>query len=204
LTTVNAFAKGGIAAGVALGAAVLAAASFELVTGAGAGWARIPAGLVVVAFAAVLGWTYTQADDAAPPKPKPAAKAKEPARPSTATGYGFAGAEDPEIEAIVVRTMNALPRQFQEQIENLAFVIEDVPPPGKNWLATYQGIPLTEKTVTRSWDWPHRITIYRVPLREIASGDAQKLDDEVAHTVRHELAHYFGISDERLVELGAY
>jgi predicted Zn-dependent protease with MMP-like domain len=180
-------------------AALLGLAVFELIAGLGSPWLRLPAALFIVACGVLLYRALSRHR----PARVPAVVTK--ARPTAAVEpLGFAGVSDPEVEAIVSRAVAELPPEFREQIANLAFVIEDEPPPGKSWLATYQGIPLTEKSVFRAWDWPHKITIYRGPLRRLYGYDPERFEYEVSHTVRHELAHYFGISDERLVELGAY
>jgi predicted Zn-dependent protease with MMP-like domain len=179
------------------GTAVLAAACFEVVAGAGSAWGRVPAGLVVVAFAGATGWLLTRDDE-------PAAATTPAATSAPAKPIEFGGAADPELEALVEQAVDAIPQQFRDQISNLAFVIEDEPPPGKSWLAIYQGIPLTQKSAFRAWDWPHKITIYRGPIRRLYGADPKQLEQEVAHIVRHELAHYFGISDARLIELGRY
>jgi predicted Zn-dependent protease with MMP-like domain len=187
-----------VAAWIVLGlivAALLAAAAFELVTGDGTPWARVPAALVLLAFAGVLGFVATRSDGGG----QPPAEAKPEAKPE---GIGFAGVSDPELEQLVTQAVDGLPAEFRNQITNLAFVIEDEPPPGKSWLAVYQGIPLTQKSSLTGW--PDKITIFRGPLRRLYGADPQVFAQEVAHVVRHELAHYFGISDARLVELGAY
>jgi len=188
-----------VAAWIVIGlvvAALLAAAAFELVTGDGTPWARVPAALVLLAFAGLLGFVATRSDageskPAAAPAPKP-------------ESIGFAGIPDPELETLVTQTVDALPAEFRNQISNLAFVIDEEPPPGKSWLAVYQGIPLTQKSSLSGWDWPHKITIFRGPIRRLYGSDPHVLAQEVAHVVRHELAHYFGISDARLIELGRY
>jgi predicted Zn-dependent protease with MMP-like domain len=185
----------GFAAAVIVAAALLGAAVFETIAGAGAAWGRIPAAMLLVA-AAVLGARAAR-------RHRPAVAAPAPADESPGT-IGFAGVPDPELETLAARAVAAIPQQFREQISNLAFVIEEEPPPGRPWLAIYQGIPLTQKTVWRSWEWPNRITLYRGPIRRAYGYDPQLLAEEVGRIVRHELAHYFGISDERLVELGAY
>lgn len=180
------------------GLALLAAAAFEVVAGAGSGWGRIPAALVLLAAAGLAGWAFTR--ESGPPVPaaaKPAARA-----PSAPIEFG--GVADPQIETIARETVDGLPPELRAQISNLAFVIEDEPPPGKAWLGLYQGIPLTQKSELRGWDWPHKITLYRGPLRRLYGSNPQLFEHEVTHVVRHELAHYFGISDERLVEIGRY
>ena len=111
---------------------------------------------------------------------------------------------DRELEEIVGRALEELPRQFRDQIANLAVVVEDEPPEGKPWLAIYEGVPLPRRSVFQGWMWPSKITIYRGPLRRLYGGDPERFEREVTHVVHHELAHYFGISDQRLIEIDRY
>jgi predicted Zn-dependent protease with MMP-like domain len=111
---------------------------------------------------------------------------------------------DGELEQLALAAFDELPAEFRERVSNLAFVIEDEPPPGKRWLATYQGIPLTRQSTFQPFQYPHKVTIYRGPLLRIAGDDRDRLEAEMRHIVRHELAHYFGISDARLIEIDAY
>jgi predicted Zn-dependent protease with MMP-like domain len=111
---------------------------------------------------------------------------------------------DEELGALALAAFDELPAKFRERVANLAFVIEDEPPPGKNWLAAYQGFPLTEQSSFRPFELPHKVTIYRGPLLRLVGDDRARLEDEVRRLVRHELAHYFGISDARLLEIDAY
>jgi predicted Zn-dependent protease with MMP-like domain len=111
---------------------------------------------------------------------------------------------DPELEDLVLQALAELPREFRDRIANLAVVIEDEPPPGTHWLAVYQGTPLPQQSVFQGWSWPHKITIFRGPLRRLYGDDPQRFESEVRHVVRHEIAHYFGISDERLLEIDRY
>lgn len=111
---------------------------------------------------------------------------------------------DEELETLALSAFDGLPSDIRSRVINLAFVIEDEPPPGKRWLATYQGVPLTRQSVFSPWGWPHKVTIYRGPLLRICGEDMERIEQEMEHIVRHEIAHYFGISDERLVEIDAY
>ena len=111
---------------------------------------------------------------------------------------------DGELEELALAAFDELPPELRERVANLAFVIEDEPPPGKRWLATYQGIPLTQQSTFRPFGYPHKVTIYRGPLLRITGDDPDRLEAEMRHVVRHELAHYFGISDARLIEIDAY
>ena len=111
---------------------------------------------------------------------------------------------DTELEEMVQHALDDLPREFRERLTNLAVVIEDEPPDGKPWLGLYQGVPLTNQSVFHAWTWPHKITIFRGPLVRLYGADRERLEREVRHVVRHEIAHYFGISDQRLIELDRY
>jgi len=105
---------------------------------------------------------------------------------------------------MVVRALDELPREFRDRMTNLAVVIEDEPPPGKHWLGLYQGVPLTRQSVFHASSPPHKITIFRGPLVRLYDADRDVLEREVRRVVRHEVAHYFGISDRRLIELDRY
>jgi predicted Zn-dependent protease with MMP-like domain len=111
---------------------------------------------------------------------------------------------DAELEEMVMRALADLPREIRERMANIAVVVEDEPPDGKPWLGLYQGVPLTHQSVFRAWSYPHKITIFRGPLVRLTGGDRERLEHEVRHVVRHEVAHYFGISDQRLIEIDRY
>jgi predicted Zn-dependent protease with MMP-like domain len=111
---------------------------------------------------------------------------------------------DAELEELVLNAFAELPQEFRERISNLAVLIEDEPPPGERWLGVYRGVPLPQQSVFHAWMWPHTITIYRGPLLRLWGDDRDRLAREVRHIVRHEVAHYFGISDARLIEIDRY
>jgi predicted Zn-dependent protease with MMP-like domain len=111
---------------------------------------------------------------------------------------------DAELEKMVQRALDELPAEFRGRLTNLAVVIEDEPPEGKPWLGLYQGVPLTKQSTLHAWTWPHKITIFRGPLVRLYGHDREHLEREVRHVVRHEIAHYFGISDRRLIEIDRY
>jgi predicted Zn-dependent protease with MMP-like domain len=108
------------------------------------------------------------------------------------------------FEQLVGEALDALPEDIRTAMSNIAVVVLDEPPPGSRLLGLYQGIPLTRRSTGSVGVLPDQITIYRGPLERLAGGDPERLRREVAHTVRHEVAHHFGISDERLVELDRY
>jgi predicted Zn-dependent protease with MMP-like domain len=70
-------------------------------------------------------------------------------------------------------------------------------------MGLYQGIPLTERTGDYGLVLPDTITLYRLNFAEVCD-TPQEVVAEVQQTVKHEIAHHFGLSDERLEELGAY
>ena len=109
-----------------------------------------------------------------------------------------------EFEELVEAAIDSLPRDLRDFMENVAVVVEDEPPPGLPLLGLYQGVPLTRRTSGYAGVPPDKITIYRGPLERRAGGDPDRLRAEVRHVVVHEIAHHFGISDERLVELDRY
>ena len=81
--------------------------------------------------------------------------------------------------------------------------MEDHPPSGEpDLLGLYEGIPLTERGNEYTWALPDRITLFRSTIELEARGDPARVRRVVAETVIHEVAHFFGISDERLHDLG--
>jgi predicted Zn-dependent protease with MMP-like domain len=71
-------------------------------------------------------------------------------------------------------------------------------------LGLYQGVPLTRRSSQYGAVLPDKITIYRGPLLRLYGLDSERLRREVRRVVLHELAHHFGISDERLIEIDRY
>lgn len=109
-----------------------------------------------------------------------------------------------EFEAAVADGLDAIPPELAAQMDNVVILVEDEPPPDAepDLLGLYEGTPLTERD---GW-WaagalPDRITIFRGPTLRLCTTPAE-VTQEVAVTVVHEIAHHFGIDDERLHELG--
>ena len=113
-----------------------------------------------------------------------------------------------EFEVAVQDALASIPERLARAMDNVAVFIDDdyVPAPGEDpdtvLLGLYEGVPLTERD---SW-WdagslPDRITIFREPILAICASRKDVIH-EVAVTVVHEIAHHFGISDDRLHELG--
>jgi predicted Zn-dependent protease with MMP-like domain len=106
--------------------------------------------------------------------------------------------------AAVDRALASLPDDLRAAISNVDIVVEEEPPPGERLLGLYEGVPLTQRGSGYSGALPDKITLFRRPLERLAHGDAAALEAEIRHTVLHEVAHHFGISDERLVEIDRY
>src|SRR5439155_23606987 len=104
----------------------------------------------------------------------------------------------------VQAAIDTLPPDLNEAMSNVAIVVADEPPPGMPLLGLYEGIPLTSRTSGYSGVTPDRITIYRLPLERQYGHDPALLRAQIRRLVLHEIAHHFGISDERLRELDRY
>ena len=109
-----------------------------------------------------------------------------------------------DFEGAVQEVVDSLPQRFRDAMSNVEIVVEDEPPPGSRLLGLYQGIPLTKRTHWYAFALPDKISIYRGPIERLCGGNPGRLRAEVRHVVLHEIAHHFGISDERLVELDRY
>ena len=108
--------------------------------------------------------------------------------------------EPDRFEEMVDKAMDGLPENFKQQISNVAILVEHNPgPPGL--LGLYEGIPLTSRTSQYSGVLPDHITIYQQAICGICRTEPE-VADQVRRTVIHEVGHYFGISDDRLRELG--
>ena len=75
---------------------------------------------------------------------------------------------------------------------------------GQLILGLYRCVPLTERSSGYHLVAPDTITLYQGPIELVSGGDYERIRAQVKHTVIHEIAHHFGISDDRLRELGAY
>jgi predicted Zn-dependent protease with MMP-like domain len=108
------------------------------------------------------------------------------------------------FEDAVQDAIDGLPADLGAAMSNVAIVVEEEPPAGQPLLGLYQGIPLTERTTAYAGAAPDKISIYSGPLERLYGHDPGLLREQIRHVVVHEIAHHFGISDERLRELGAY
>ena len=110
----------------------------------------------------------------------------------------------PPFEEHVRLAVESLPEELRDAMSNVELVVEDEPPPGQPLLGLYQGIPLTLRSSGYAGVPPDKITIYRGPLERHYGHDPELLRRQIRRVVLHEIAHHFGISDERLVELDRY
>ncbi len=119
-----------------------------------------------------------------------------------------------QFAALVAEAADSLPSFFLEKMENVVLLTAVWPTPdqlrragvprGHTLLGLYEGVPLTRRAHNYSLVAPDVITLFQGPIERICGRDAEKIREQVRRTVIHEIAHHFGISDERLIELGAY
>ena len=109
-----------------------------------------------------------------------------------------------EFELAVSEALDLIPDELASLIDNVVVLVEDdAPPDDPELLGLYDGVALTDRG-TSNWGFgelPDRIFIYMNPLLRMCD-DAADVREEVAVTVVHEIAHHFGIDDDRLHELG--
>ena len=109
-----------------------------------------------------------------------------------------------DFEDAVEAAIESLPDDLRAAMSNVAILVEGEPPDGEPLLGLYQGIPLTERSSAYAGAAPDKISIYQGPLERLYGHDPELLRDQIRRVVLHEIAHHFGISDERLEELDAY
>ncbi|OJX81706.1 MAG: hypothetical protein BGO91_04310 [Leifsonia sp. 71-9] len=110
--------------------------------------------------------------------------------------------DEDAFEALVTEELDELPDEMIDGLENVVFVVEDRPEDGSlDLLGLYDGVALTERDSYGFGEMPDRVILYREPLLAICE-TIDELRDEIHITLVHEIAHYYGIDDERLHELG--
>ena len=109
-----------------------------------------------------------------------------------------------DFEEAAQEALAALPSDLRHAMSNVTIVFEDEPPDGQPLLGLYQGVPLTRRGSAYAGALPDKITIFRGPLERLYGANPDELRAQISHVVLHEVAHHFGISDERLVELDRY
>ena len=108
---------------------------------------------------------------------------------------------DERFEELVGDALDLIPPGLAKAIDNVVVLVESRHPEEADLLGLYQGIALTERDSSYAGALPDTITIYRDSLLEICDTEDDVVE-EVAITVIHEIAHHFGIDDDRLHELG--
>jgi predicted Zn-dependent protease with MMP-like domain len=107
--------------------------------------------------------------------------------------------DEEEFEERVRAALDSLPDDIAEGLENVAIVVEDESPESPGVLGTFFGYPHSGSTPSGAL--PAKVVIYKRPLEE-AFPDPDELERQIRITVLHELAHYFGIDEDRIAELG--
>lgn len=116
-----------------------------------------------------------------------------------------------EFDRIVKRAIRRIPEEIRQHLDNILITVQERPsaemledvgyPPDEPLLGIYWGVPLNERTVAEPPLYPDTIFIFKEPLEEMCQSKEQ-LEDEIEITVVHEVAHFLGMSEERLAELG--
>lgn len=115
------------------------------------------------------------------------------------------------FEELVRQAVDRFPPEFASLMENVDVCVEDFPgqarltelgmEPGQTLLGLYEGVPLTERGQSYSMMMPDKITLFKRPIEQICRNDEPQILHKIGQVIRHEVAHHFGISDERLKEL---
>ncbi|HHY56002.1 MAG TPA: metallopeptidase family protein [Chloroflexi bacterium] len=119
------------------------------------------------------------------------------------------------FEELVAEAIEEIPDALWNVVDNVAVTVQEWPtrrqlesvgigPGGGTLLGLYEGVALTRRTSHYSLVLPDKITIFRGPILQMCPPDEEAVRAQIRRTVLHEIAHHFGISDERLLELGAY
>lgn len=118
-----------------------------------------------------------------------------------------------EFKDTVIEALEELPDFFKEKIENLSVVVEDEPAPEQIeesgidekdiLLGLYEGVPLLERNQFYGAVLPDKITLFKKNIERVCD-TREQMKKEIIHTVQHEIAHHFGISDAELKKWGKY
>ena len=116
-----------------------------------------------------------------------------------------------EFKALVEEAIDSIPRRFAAEVKNVAIVIEDSPGadvlaememgPDDVLLGLYQGIPLPERQWAHGNTLPDRITLYQRSIEDDCEGDEDEIVVAIGETLIHELGHYFGLSEEEIMDI---
>jgi len=116
-----------------------------------------------------------------------------------------------QFSRLVEEAIDTIPPKFAREVHNLAIVIEERPgrevldememEPGDTILGLYQGVPLPERQSTHGNTLPDLITLYQRTIEEECDGDEDEIVVAIGETLIHELGHYFGLSEEEIMEI---
>jgi predicted Zn-dependent protease with MMP-like domain len=116
-----------------------------------------------------------------------------------------------EFDRIVKQAIRRIPEEIRQHLDNILITVQKRPapdmleemgyPPDEPLLGVYWGVPLNERSVAEPPLYPDTIYIFKEPLEEMCAS-REELEEEIEITVAHEVAHYLGMSEDRLAELG--
>jgi predicted Zn-dependent protease with MMP-like domain len=116
-----------------------------------------------------------------------------------------------QFRRLVEEAIDTIPPKFAREIRNVAIVIEETPgpdvldememEPGDTILGLYQGVPLPERQSTHGNTLPDMITLYQRTIEEECDGDEDEIVVAIGETLIHELGHYFGLSEEEIMDI---
>jgi predicted Zn-dependent protease with MMP-like domain len=116
-----------------------------------------------------------------------------------------------QFERIVKRAIDRIPEEIRRHLDNILITVQKRPdpqvleemgyPPDEPLLGIYLGVPLNERSVAEPPLYPDTIFIFKEPLEEMCAS-REELEEEIEITVVHEVAHFLGMTEERLAELG--
>ena len=115
-------------------------------------------------------------------------------------------ADHERFTALVADALDGLPEWVHRALDNVEVLVDDEPPDDGDaeMLGLYEGIPLTDRGSDYTGVLPDRITLFSGPIVREAGRDETELKRIVSETVAHEIAHHFGIDDDRLEDLDRY
>jgi predicted Zn-dependent protease with MMP-like domain len=106
------------------------------------------------------------------------------------------------FEDHVRSALESLPAELRAAMSNVEIVVEEENPDDPDLYGLYLGVPLVDRGESYAGALPDKIAVYRIPLEEEFGDDPELLEEEIRITVLHEIAHHFGIDEDRLAELG--
>ena len=116
-----------------------------------------------------------------------------------------------QFKRLVEEAIDTIPPRFAREIRNVAILVEDTPTrevldqmemgPDDVLLGLYQGIPLTERQATHGNVLPDQITLFQRTIEEECEGDEDDIVVAIGETLIHELGHYFGLSEDEIMEI---